>query len=117
MLGLGVLGTGLAYIWNTTVVNHWGAVRASTVTYLVPLVGVVAGAVVLGERVTASSVVGGLAIITGVVTGNDGWRPLLWVLRRACGASRAPADTLAFDDRGPGAGGAQEQPSTVPVED
>lgn len=117
MLGLGVLGTGLAYIWNTTVVNNWGAVRASTVTYLVPLVGVVAGAVVLGERVAASSIVGGLAIITGVVTGNDGWKPLLRVLRRAGGASPRPADALAFDDRKPGVGGARELPGAVPVED
>ncbi len=116
MLGLGVLGTGLAYIWNTTVVNNWGAVRASTVTYLVPLVGVVAGAVVLGERVTTSSIVGGLAIITGVVTGNDGWRPLLRVLRRAGGASPQPADAPAHDRR-PGAGGARELPGTVPVEE
>lgn len=30
---LGVVGTGLAYVWNTNVVAGWGATKASTVTY------------------------------------------------------------------------------------
>ncbi len=52
ILPLGILGTGLAYVWNTNVVAAWGAVRASTVTYLAPLVGVLSGFLVLGEPVT-----------------------------------------------------------------
>ncbi len=36
VLTLGVLGTGLAYVWNTNVVAGWGATNASTVTYLTP---------------------------------------------------------------------------------
>ena len=40
---LGVLGTGVAYIWYTRVIREWGPVRASTVTYLTPVVGVVLG--------------------------------------------------------------------------
>ncbi len=82
MLALGMLGTGLAYVWNTNIVNAWGAVRASTVTYLTPLVGVVAGAVILGEPVPPSSVVGGVVIITGIVIGNGAWRPLLHAIAR-----------------------------------
>jgi drug/metabolite transporter (DMT)-like permease len=34
MAALGVLGTGLAYVWNTNIVASWGATNASTVTYL-----------------------------------------------------------------------------------
>ena len=49
VLTLGVLGTGLAYVWLTNIVVGWGATNASTVTYLTPLVGVVLGVVVLGE--------------------------------------------------------------------
>ena len=49
VLALGVLGTGLAYVWLTNIVVGWGATNASTVTYLTPLVGVVLGVVVLGR--------------------------------------------------------------------
>lgn len=50
VVALGVASTGLAYVWNTNVVAAWGATNASTVTYLTPLVGVIAGMAVLGER-------------------------------------------------------------------
>jgi drug/metabolite transporter (DMT)-like permease len=70
MLGLGVFGTGLAYLWNTNVVSAWGAVRASTVTYLAPLVGVVAGAAFLGEAITVENVLGGAVIVGGVIVGH-----------------------------------------------
>ncbi len=67
MVALGALGTGLAYMWNTTVVGAWGAQRASTVTYLTPLVGVVLGVLVLGERLHWYEPVGGLLVVAGVV--------------------------------------------------
>lgn len=82
ILPLGILGTGLAYVWNTNVVAAWGAVRASTVTYLAPLVGVLAGALVLGEPVTAAVVVGGLTIILGITLGHNTLQPLLRRLSR-----------------------------------
>ncbi|MEV0070154.1 EamA family transporter [Amycolatopsis sp. NPDC050768] len=43
MLTLSVLGTRIAYVWNTRVVAAWGAAHASSVTYLTPGVGVVLG--------------------------------------------------------------------------
>jgi drug/metabolite transporter (DMT)-like permease len=64
---LGVAGTGFAYVWNTVIVNRWGATNASTVTYLTPLVGVVLGVVVLGERATWNLPVGALVVLAGVV--------------------------------------------------
>lgn len=67
ILALGVLGTGLAYVWNTNVVAHWGATNASTVTYLTPLVGVVEGATVLGERLSWNQPVGALVVILGIL--------------------------------------------------
>ena len=66
MAALGVLGTGLAYVWNTNVVAGWGATNASTVTYLTPLVGVLAGMVVLAERVRWNQPVGALIVIAGI---------------------------------------------------
>jgi drug/metabolite transporter (DMT)-like permease len=64
---LGVVGTGLAYVWNTAIVNRWGATNASTVTYLTPLVGVVLGVVVLGEQASWNLPVGALVLVAGVV--------------------------------------------------
>jgi drug/metabolite transporter (DMT)-like permease len=64
---LGVAGTGLAYVWNTAIVNRWGATDASTVTYLTPLVGVLLGVAVLGEQASWNLPVGALVVIAGVV--------------------------------------------------
>lgn len=81
---LGVAGTGLAYVWNTAIVNRWGATNASTVTYLTPLVGVVLGVVVLGENASWNLPVSALVVITGVLVAQD---RLGGLLRRA-GARR-----------------------------
>jgi drug/metabolite transporter (DMT)-like permease len=67
MLLLGIAGTGLAYVWNTAIVSRWGATNASTVTYLTPVVGVVLGVAVLGERATWNQPVGALLVIGGVL--------------------------------------------------
>lgn len=74
MVALGALGTGLAYVWNTRVVVAWGAQRASTVTYLTPVVGVLLGIVVLGERLHWYEPVGGLLVVLGVVVAQRGAR-------------------------------------------
>lgn len=63
---LGVLGTGVAYVWNTNVVTSWGATSASTVTYLTPVVGVVLGILVLGEAFTWNEPVGALIVVLGI---------------------------------------------------
>jgi drug/metabolite transporter (DMT)-like permease len=81
MLALGVLGTGLAYVMNTNVVAGLGATAASTVTYLTPVVGVVLGVVVLGERISWNEPVGGLVVILGVALGQG-------LLRRGLTTSR-----------------------------
>lgn len=64
---LGVLGTGLAYVWNTAIVGRWGATNASTVTYLTPLVGVLLGVLVLGESATWNQPLGALVIVSGIL--------------------------------------------------
>jgi len=63
---LGVFGTGLAYVWNTTIVASWGATNASAVTYLTPVVGVALGIVLLSETLTWSEPLGALIVIAGV---------------------------------------------------
>lgn len=65
MLTLGILGTGIAYIWNFKNVALAGASLASTVTYLTPLVAVILGVVLLGEPLTWNEPVGGLIVLIG----------------------------------------------------
>lgn len=78
VLALGVLGTGLAYVWNTNVVAGWGATNASTVTYLTPLVGVALGVVVLAETVTWNQPLGAAAVLAGIAVSQGRLRvPLL----------------------------------------
>ncbi|MBM7773494.1 drug/metabolite transporter (DMT)-like permease [Actinokineospora baliensis] len=64
---LGVLASGIAYIWNTFIVEHWGATPASTVTYVSPLVGVALGIAVLGEDITWNQPVGALVVVFGIL--------------------------------------------------
>ena len=63
---LGVFGTGVAYILSYRVIRELGATRASVVTYLVPVVAVVAGIAVLDEPFEARILLGGALIVGGV---------------------------------------------------
>jgi drug/metabolite transporter (DMT)-like permease len=66
MLGLGVLGTGAAYILNYAVVRLAGATTASTVTYLVPLVSTALGIVVLSEALEWNQPAGAALVLASV---------------------------------------------------
>jgi drug/metabolite transporter (DMT)-like permease len=72
LVALGVLGTGLAYVLNMTVIRRAGPAVASTVTYVVPLWSTVLGGLVLTERVGWNVVAGGLLIIVGVAVSRGG---------------------------------------------
>jgi drug/metabolite transporter (DMT)-like permease len=67
MLLLGCVGTGVAYIWNQNAVRAWGPTRASTVTYVTPVVGVILGVLLLGEQVSWNEPVGALIVFAGIV--------------------------------------------------
>ena len=72
---LGVLGSGVAYLLFFWLLRRITATQASMVTYLIPITGVVLGALVLDERLAANSFVGLVVIIAGVwiVNGGGGW--------------------------------------------
>lgn len=72
MLLLGSLGSGIGYILNLAVVAAAGATTASMVSYLIPVVAVVAGVVVLGERITWNQPVGGALVLAGVAISRPG---------------------------------------------
>lgn len=65
MLVLGVLGTGYAYIWYYQIMATAGSAIANSVTYLSPVVAVLAGSLLLGEQVTWNQLIGGAVVIGG----------------------------------------------------
>ncbi len=101
MVALGALGTGLAYVWNTRVVVAWGAQRASTVTYLTPVVGVVLGVLVLGERLHWYEPVGGLLVVLGVVVAQRAARPPAAAVPTSPTSAGTPVTAVTASDQGP----------------
>ncbi|MFF2272937.1 DMT family transporter [Agromyces sp. NPDC058136] len=67
LLALGVLGTGLAYIWNINVLRAWGPTGTSTVTYVTPVVGVALGVLLLGERFSWHEPLGAALVLVGIL--------------------------------------------------
>ncbi len=66
LMALGLGGTGFAYVLNYRLVADEGPTAASTVTYLMPVVSVVLGAVALGEDVGPRLVAGIVVVLLGV---------------------------------------------------
>lgn len=64
---LGVLGTGIAFALMATLVGRVGGPRATFITYLIPVVSLVLGAVFLGDRVSAAALLGVVLVIGGAV--------------------------------------------------
>ncbi len=66
VLGLGLTGTGLAYILYYFIVGRLGAVAASGVTYIPPVVALLLGLTIGREPVRALDLLAMLAILAGV---------------------------------------------------
>jgi drug/metabolite transporter (DMT)-like permease len=90
VIALGAFGTGIAYILNYSVIRDAGATVATTVTYLLPIVSVVAGVLLLDEPLTWNEPVGAAVIILGALLAQGRLR---WVGNRLRGlrAGRMPA--------------------------
>lgn len=63
---LGVLCTGIAFVFYYRLIARVGASRTSTVTYLIPLFGVIWAWLLLGEPLTLTMAVAGALILAGV---------------------------------------------------
>lgn len=72
LAALGAMGTGLAYILLATSAGRFGAIRASSTTFVIPVVALALGVVLRDEQVAGVSVVGGLVCLMGA-----------WLMKRA----------------------------------
>ena len=70
VIALGAVATGVAYLLYYYVMNNLGAVRAAGVTLLVPLTAVFWGVALLGESLSAPTVIGMVIILAGIVLTN-----------------------------------------------
>lgn len=65
-LYLAVFGTVLAFVFFYEGVKRIGAARATTFAFLVPIFGVVSSVIMLGERLLASTITGGVLVLVGL---------------------------------------------------
>ncbi|MCX5914881.1 MAG: DMT family transporter, partial [Deltaproteobacteria bacterium] len=76
VLGLGLLGTGFAYVMYYFVIDRLGAVTASSVFYIPPVVALLIGVLIRQEAVSFLQALGTLAIIGGIYLVRDKGRPV-----------------------------------------
>ena len=74
VVGLGLLGTGFAYILYYVVVEHLGAIAAASSTYLPPVIAMAIGWLFVGESLGPLDALATALILAGVV-GGYGSRP------------------------------------------
>lgn len=67
VLALAVLASGVAFVLYFRLIADIGATRALTVTYLIPLFGVLWGWMFLGETLPGSALAGGALILAGTL--------------------------------------------------
>ena len=79
---LGALGTGFAYVWNFRVTSIVGSAIASTVTYLSPLVAVIAGWALLNESIQLSTLVGAAIILFSAAIVQKRIQPENWFSKK-----------------------------------
>ncbi|MGH2763171.1 MAG: DMT family transporter [Thermoleophilaceae bacterium] len=65
VVGLGALGTGLAFFWFTTLIGRVGSTRGSVAIYLVPVVAILLGASLNDEPVHAAALLGTTLVLAG----------------------------------------------------
>lgn len=91
ILGLGMLGTGVAYVMFFWLIDNIGSVRSSLVTYVVPVIALVLGWLVLDESIGLNVIVGAALIIGGVASVMRGQAPTSRRVLTPSGASAVAA--------------------------
>ncbi|WP_026220999.1 DMT family transporter [Thiofilum flexile] len=76
IIGLGLLGTGLAYLIYYYIVDKLGAVTAASATYIPPVVALAIGAIIVGEPITAKDYLAAILIFIAVILISMKTRPV-----------------------------------------
>jgi drug/metabolite transporter (DMT)-like permease len=71
---LGTIGTGLAFLLYYLLIERVGATNATMITYITPVIGIIAGGVFLDEPIEATLLAGGAGIILGIWVAQGGRR-------------------------------------------
>lgn len=95
LLALGALGSGLAYVFNYAVVRARGSAVASTVTYVIPIVSTVLGAVVLHESLHWNQPLGVVVLLAGIAVSQG----RLGAIIRAAGRARPAPVAIGAQSR------------------
>jgi drug/metabolite transporter (DMT)-like permease len=75
VVALGSLGTGLAFVWFTTLIGRVGPSRAAVSIYFVPVVAVALGAVFLDERAHVAALLGTAMVLGGAYLTSRARKP------------------------------------------
>lgn len=70
MVPLGVLGTGLAFVFMANLVGRVGAPRGGIAIYFVPIVAIILGVTILDETLEAIALVGVILVLAGAWTAS-----------------------------------------------
>ncbi|WP_339861222.1 DMT family transporter [Thalassospira alkalitolerans] len=73
--GLGLLGTGFAFMCYYYLIGKLGAVKTAGVTYIPPVIGLLTGSLILGESVSAIDILATAMILSGVFIIQSGRTP------------------------------------------
>ena len=91
VIWLGLLGSGAAYLIFFRLLRSWGATRTSLVAYLLPIWGLVLGAIVLSEPIDVRLIAGTALVIAGIGLVNmRGSVQQVLLRRRPAPATTAP---------------------------
>lgn len=85
VLLLGVLCSGIAYVIYFGLMDAVGAAQTLSVTFLIPVFGILWGSLFLHERAGLNTVIGGLVVLAGTAL-ITGFNPLALIRRRAVAA-------------------------------
>jgi drug/metabolite transporter (DMT)-like permease len=91
MLMLGLVNTFIAYTMYFKLINTWGASRATMVTYLIPPIGLLLGAIAANEPVDLQLLIGTTLIFAGIALANLRRSPAQAALKIADAPSAAQA--------------------------
>lgn len=89
ILALGLINTFVAYLIFYSLLAALGAARTSMITYVIPVVGLMLGALFLGEVVDARLILGAAMIVGSIAIVNLNWRALATSLKRPIPAEPA----------------------------